>query len=58
MRSRMDVGVLLSDRSGENARDLIVLVRDIDETHLLSLLDAILGFVVVVAPLKCCLRSP
>ena len=28
----MDVGVLLSDWSGENARDLIVLVRGIDET--------------------------
>ena len=28
----MDVGVLLSDWSGENARDLIVLIRGIDET--------------------------
>ena len=32
MRGRMDVGVLLSDRSGDNARDLIVLARSIDET--------------------------
>ena len=45
MRSRMDVGVLLSDRSGDNARDLIVSVRGIDETILLSLPDPILGFV-------------
>ena len=52
MRSCMNVGVLLSDRSEENSRDLIVLVRDIDETHLLSLLDAILGFVDVVISLK------
>lgn len=52
MRSRMDVGVLLSDRSGDNARGLIVLVRGIDETILLSLPDPILGFVDVVASLK------
>ena len=52
MRSRMDVGVLLSDRSGDNARDLIVLVRGIDETLLLSLPDLVLGFVDVVASLK------
>jgi len=50
----MDIGVLLSDRSGEKAKDLIVLVLGIADTLLFSLLDPILGFVDVVASLILC----
>ena len=46
--------MLLGDRSGEKAKDLIVLVLGIDEMFLLSLLDPILGFVHVVASLMLC----
>ena len=46
--------MLLSDRSGEKAKDLVVLVLGIEDTLLFSSLDPILGFVDVVASLRLC----